>query len=363
MMKDKISIIGPFPQPIHGMSLANQTLYDAFIHENSIDVDKFDITLSATLKNKNDQGKLQLRPVIDSLVNLIKLFGFMVKRRGGIFYFTPPQSVLGYLRLSPAIVLSKLVGGNCIVHFHGSRFKYYYEKSNFLLQWGIRKTFPFVDRFVLLGESIKRSHSSLLGMEKIVICKNGVSTPLNQGSGKRINKKKKTILFLSNLMKDKGIFDFLNAISKLSIDKYKIDIAGIIEESHQQEIESKLQELSGLVTYHGLVFGEEKHQLFSAADFFVLPSYDEGQPMSILEAYSYGCTVITTNVGGIPDIFSDSVNGKTVRVGDVEDIYLAIAKITSGELDSYHSNNIEVFYRLYTANAFCSRVLNICRGI
>lgn len=361
-MKDKISIIGPFPLPIHGMSLANQILFDVFTQENDIDLDKFDITLSRALKSKRDQGKLKLRAVIDSLVNLIRLFGFIIKRRGGIFYFTPPQSVLGYLRLSPAIVLSKLLRGNCIVHFHGSRFTYYYEKASPLLQWAVRKTFPYIDRFILLGESIKNSHSSLLGVDKIEICKNGVFPPLNQELNKREPCNKKTILFLSNLMKDKGVFEFLDAVSKLPVDQYKVDIAGMIEKSHQQEIESKLHELRDLVTYHGPVFGEKKDQLFSAADFFVLPSYDEGQPMSILEAYSYGCVVITTNVGGIPDIFSDSVNGKTVKTGSVEDIYLAITEMTSSEIDSYYSKNIEVFYQLYTAGAFCSRILNICRG-
>ncbi|WP_427042082.1 glycosyltransferase [Fusobacterium sp. SB021] len=63
-------------------------------------------------------------------------------------------------------------------------------------------------------------------------------------------------------------------------------------------------------------------------DVFILPSWDEGQPISILEAYVTGCAVITDeNIGGIGDIFQNEINGISCTARDVENIYLAIEKI------------------------------------
>ena len=62
--------------------------------------------------------------------------------------------------------------------------------------------------------------------------------------------------------------------------------------------------------------GEKKRRLFAEAHVFCLPtyySYYEGQPISILEAYASGCVVITTDHGGICDIFKDKINGFRVE--------------------------------------------------
>ncbi|MBB1399443.1 glycosyltransferase family 4 protein [Pseudoalteromonas sp. SG44-8] len=360
-MIDKISIIGPFPNPIHGMSLANQTIFNYFKAQNNIDIQKFDISLSSSVKSKKDQGRFKITVLFFALVNLIKLLLFIVKRRGGVFYFTPPQSVLGYLRISPAIILAKIMRGHCIIHFHGARFKLYYESSNFLFKALIRSTFIFVDNFVLLGKTIKKEHSSLIEKEKIIICANGVEPPQTLTDKKLFIGHRVNILFLSNLMADKGFFEFCDAVKKLSTDKYAVHIAGAIEKAHQTEIKNALESLGSIATYHGVVYEDKKDELFSKSNIFVLPSYDEGQPMSILEAYSYGLTVITTNAGGIPDIFTDSINGRSVSIGSAHDIKNAIENINDEDMHLYRKNNIEAYERLYTSDAFCKRILNICK--
>ena len=50
---------------------------------------------------------------------------------------------------------------------------------------------------------------------------------------------------------------------------------------------------------------------------FVLPSYNEGMPLAILEAMSYGVPIISTNVGGIPTLVENGVNGFIISPGDI----------------------------------------------
>ena len=68
--------------------------------------------------------------------------------------------------------------------------------------------------------------------------------------------------------------------------------------------------------YLGWVSGAEKIDVFNIADIFVLPSYNEGLPISILEAMSYGLPILSTTVGGIPEIVENGVNGFLVEPGD-----------------------------------------------
>lgn len=78
-------------------------------------------------------------------------------------------------------------------------------------------------------------------------------------------------------------------------------------------LESKIEDS---VHFYGWVEKEEKAKLYQNCSLFVLPSYNEGMPMSILESMSYGQAVISTCVGGIPTVIQEGVNGLLIEPGD-----------------------------------------------
>ena len=122
------------------------------------------------------------------------------------------------------------------------------------------------------------------------------------------------------------MFDLLRAMALLqgaAPGKARLEIGGNKnEEALEEAIRS--QELADCVHFNGFVSGDRKKELLNRAEVFVLPSYHEGLPVSILEAMSYGCAIISTPVGGIPEVVRE--NGILVRPGDVEGIAAAIAR-------------------------------------
>jgi glycosyltransferase involved in cell wall biosynthesis len=70
----------------------------------------------------------------------------------------------------------------------------------------------------------------------------------------------------------------------------------------------------------GIVTGEQKNKLVLEADIFALPSYNEGLPIALLEAMAAGMAIITTPVGGIPEVITDGDNGFLVAPGNISDL-------------------------------------------
>lgn len=133
-----------------------------------------------------------------------------------------------------------------------------------------------------------------------------------------IEPRKKNILFAATLYKEKGYLDLIDAFAIVykKHPDWKLLIAG---NGSQEEGLSRVKRhsLGDSVVFLGWIKGEEKKIIFSTSSIFCLPSYAEGFPMAVLDAWAYGIPVITTPVGGIPDIVINGENGLLFNPGDV----------------------------------------------
>jgi glycosyltransferase involved in cell wall biosynthesis len=101
--------------------------------------------------------------------------------------------------------------------------------------------------------------------------------------------------------------------------KWKLVFAGNGEIAKAQSLAID-HRISEQVEFLGWVNGVEKDAVFQEANIFCLPSYAEGFPMAVLDAWSYGLPVITTPVGGLPDILEDGVNSLVFVPGDIQEL-------------------------------------------
>jgi glycosyltransferase involved in cell wall biosynthesis len=91
---------------------------------------------------------------------------------------------------------------------------------------------------------------------------------------------------------------------------------------------------------------EKRDELLRESDVFLLPSYNEGLPMSMLEAMAFGLPVIVTPVGGIPEIVSQGREGLFVQPGRIDEIahtmeFLILNKQERGDMGIRASLRVE----------------------
>lgn len=234
-----------------------------------------------------------------------------------------------FWRKSYAIRIAKAMSKKVIFHCHGGGFKEFRENNRDKVDAILSK----VDCIVCLSD-VWKEYFEGIGCKNVTIIKNVIGNPKPMAIEKDglIH-----FLFLGLICDNKGIFDVLNVLSE-----HKDELAGKIllhvgGNGQTERLLSKIEEygIEEVVVFEGWVDKEKKQHLLNLADVFLLPSYIEGVPISILEAESYHKPVITTNVGGIPSIVKDHISGLFVRPGNTNDIYTAMKKISEGETLRY----------------------------
>ena len=176
--------------------------------------------------------------------------------------------------------------------------------------------FFFADKIVVLSENWKKGilNDFNYSKNKVLVIYN----PCPKIIKKPTLKKKKLILYAGTLNRRKGFEDLIIAFSKIAnkFPDWKLVFAGNGEIEEGKSLAKKFN-IYNQVIFKGWVLGKEKHKLFSQASIFCLPSYAEGFPMAVLDAWAYELPVVSTPVGGIPDI---AINGENMLLCDPGDI-------------------------------------------
>ena len=253
-----------------------------------------------------------------------------------------------FMRKSLLVVIGKIFGKKIILHIHGGGFHNYYRRSR-LMKPFIRWTLEHADAVVCLSEMWKEYYSSTFRLKHLAIINNVIEKPAI--TGEHMQNGSLRMLFLGHVTEKKGVFDLLHVLANNRDQfrhKVKVTIGGVGEVERLEKTISE-QQFNGDVKFAGWVNGGKKAELLNNCDIYVLPSYFEGLPISILEAMSYGKPVISTNVGGIPEIVKPGYNGWLFQPGDHEALNSIIREaMDNKELLKQYGNNSLSISKKYT---------------
>lgn len=227
------------------------------------------------------------------------------------------------------INVAKLFGKKILYHNHGGGFKRFYGEH----PTAVNRTLAKADCVVALSESWREFFANALGCKRVEVVNNPVTPPvetLHPSDQFRADGPMR-LLFMGAITRNKGIFDLIEV---LSANREEYEGKVVLHVGGNGDVDTftnfiSAHHLDKLVKFEGWVDGHKKDQLFRNSDVYILPSYFEGLPISILEAMTYGKPIIASNVGGIPEILHDGINGLLITPGDKPAIKQAIDRLLS----------------------------------
>ena len=283
---------------VHGGVAAVEDAYKAFYHPfNHV----------ATVV---DYG--QARKLWTACKALVSFLGWMAFRKEIRIVHVHGASYASFYRKRVFIRIAKAFGKKVVYHVHGAEFRLFAESH----PKAVAKTLRRCDCIVALGDAWKQWFEQTFSHPNVQVIKNIV--PLPSYNPKRPKGRPFTMLYLGRIGQRKGFFDLIDVLAEIKAEsgcKVQLLFGGDGEVEKALELIHE-KGLDDCAHFQGWVSGAQKADLLNAADAYVLPSYNEGLPISILEAMSYRLPVVSTAVGSIPEIVKPGENGFVITPGD-----------------------------------------------
>ena len=269
-------------------------------------------------------------------VSVFRLFLIIITKRPDIAHIHT-SSYLGFFEKSIYAFIINLSGISVILHIHGSEFKSFYSQSKSFKKRLIRTSLRLPVRIVCLSDSWRDFFTELTLRRKLCVIPNAVPV-LDRRDKKssgffqryKIPQNKCIILFFGHLTRRKGIFDIVDAIEAIKEDDEMILLfIGDGEDKDSLINYVTRKRLNDLIVFIPEMDAMYKEEAYVNSDIFILPSYDEGLPFALLEAMAAGLPVITTPVGGIPEVVHHRRNGLLVKSGDKQQLIQSIHLLCS----------------------------------
>ncbi|MFH1005895.1 MAG: glycosyltransferase family 4 protein [Candidatus Latescibacterota bacterium] len=267
-----------------------------------------------------------------------------------------------------AVLFGRIVGVPVLITAHGSEIHSYTKRSRLwkaLTAWALCRA----DRTIAVSRSLKEEIVALgVDSSKVSVIHNGVDTQcfrplLEVEAGIGQEKRAKRILYLGRLLHTKGIGVLLEAMSLLLERGVSCELVLVGANAKQSEDRSffSMAECLGrrdVVHFEETVPHAEIPRWLATADVFVLPSFSEGFPLSVIEALACGKPVVSTRCGGPEESVSEEV-GILVPPGDSQALADAIGYILRHP-ETYDADRIRAYAcRRFSLEAQCKRIARL----
>ncbi len=212
-----------------------------------------------------------------------------------------------------------------IYHIHGAKYHLFYQGSSPWVQKRIQHFINTADCLIVLSDWWEAFFLENFSPRMIRVVPNIVRATKREDITYRTPRRIR-LLFMGRIGERKGVYDLIETLHRHRDtlgSQYVLTLGGDGETKKLLALVEQYQ-LQQQVKFLGFVTGTEKERQLREADVYILPSYNEGLPISILEAMSFGMPIISTNVGGIPEVVLPHQNGILVEAGNQQAIYEAI---------------------------------------
>jgi glycosyltransferase involved in cell wall biosynthesis len=285
-------------------------------------------------------GQLCFRNLFLSIVTLARLSYSVAKVRPSLVHYHTSRGLAFLKDMVLAAVVRCLFRVTTVLHIRSSdATAILVSRAPRLQYFQLRVLQHCCDRLVLLSENVLNDFAAILGPNvgrrfraHCTVLPNFTLLPAMYRQHQEPTDWVR-IFYIGNLGAGKGIYDILEAAKRLKdqvTTPFKVILAGPFNDRQEEEWVRTMvanYHLGETIIFLGTVYDGEKEAAFLQADVFVLPSYSEGMPQSLLEAMAYGLPVVVSNVGGIPEVVCDGQEGLMIKPGDIDGLCRALKQL------------------------------------
>lgn len=317
----------------------------------------------------NRNQPFEENPMTRLLRNVFDFLRFIKELLSGgvsLVHINTSLSLSSAIRDGFYLLVAKMLGIKYIVFFRGWDLNEADKIERKHLPW-FRILYLGANALITLTTASKQSlqkwgYSKDIYLETTVVDESLLRYASEDTASSRDQSEAFTVLFLARLQRAKGIYELIEAIRILRSKHPSIRLivagSGSEEDRIKKEYDYDWIELIGHVT-------ERKKALaYQTADVYVLPSYTEGMPNSVLEAMAFGLPVICSKVGALPEIIKNQINGILLDCIEPQSLAMAIESLLlDKELVKHMSSNNRIEAKRFYSLNVVSRLETIYKTV
>ncbi len=327
----KVLYILHYPPPIHGAAMVGKYIMESELLRSSFRSKYLNLGTSRSVVEIGSGGLVKLYRFLKLIFQVVsyKLF-----YRPDLVYMTPAVNPKGIYKDFLIAVLVKMLGGKLVYHLHNKGVADHQHKTVLNL---VYKFFFRGAKVILLSKSLYQDIERYVQEKDVLYCPNGIPR-LEECETEEYKKKGKQeikLLFLSNLLRAKGVFTLIGALEILKNEQldFVCQFVGGFGDITAVEFDDAVRKhrLESYVHYAGSKYGKEKSEAYKQADVFVFPSHNETFGLVNLEAMQFSLPIVSTMEGGIPDVVIEGKTGLLVRSNNVTELASKLKELIQDE--------------------------------
>ncbi len=363
-------LLGRVPPPIDGQTLATQRLLQLLAPEVAFDV----VDSSGRDGRHIRAGTLDRRRLAEVRDYFASARRAVRAHPGPILYANLSGSTLGHLR-DIACFASCIPRHRAVIAWpHNDLARL---RRHPLLRQSFGRLARRVDRWVFLNRALADAVGGLVAADRVATIPNAIDDALVVSAAEVDGKlaaarpeRELRVLFVANMEESKGFGELLGAVAVLKARgvPFRLTFAGgWFRPDDPSRFGRRVAELG--VEAETMHVGPVRERaalrsLYLDHHVFALPTRNDAQPLTILEAMNAGCAVVSTRRGGIPEMVEDGVAGRLVPVQDAGALAEALAAYREPNLWRAHGRAARAaFDRGYAAEIVRRRWLEVVRGV
>lgn len=345
----KVLVVGPSPDRSRGgMATVIQEIRDDKKLNKEFDIDIFDSFIDSNI-------------IVRGIYSVWAYCRFLVTMRHYDVYHIHVASRMSTFRKGYYVRAAKRWGKKVILHIHGAEYMEFFSELSAHRRKAVLNILKSADMVIALSQDWKDKFVSTFGLKNCEALENGINIKSLKPAITESSKYRNSFACLGRLGKRKGTYDLIDAveIAVKDVPTLKCYLAGDGEIEKAKEL-IREKKLENNIETVGWIDSKEKVRLLDHVSTVVLPSYNEGLPMSILEGMACGKAIISTTVGAIPEVVKEE-NGILITPGNVKALANAIIKCCQDKniLEEMQKNNINLIKEHYSIEVMHSKLKSI----